>query len=73
MGGPLRSSSGMAEGVRTTLRRNAASHVDLAHSGSSAVAAMLADAADDPDKARQTCCTPCLHLQQLQPDIARSK
>lgn len=53
MGRPLHNGSGLAEGMRTTLRRNAGSHPDLAHSGGSGAAAMLADAADQPDKARQ--------------------
>ncbi|KAL3144163.1 hypothetical protein ABBQ32_003947 [Trebouxia sp. C0010 RCD-2024] len=54
MGRPLHNGSGLAEGIRSTLRRNAGSHPDLTHSGGSGAAAMLADAADQPDKARQS-------------------
>ena len=52
--GPLRSSSGMAEGLRPTLRKKSgALHLDLAHSGGSGLMGVLADAADHPEQARQ--------------------
>lgn len=48
----------MAEGVRPILRRNAASHPDLAHSGGSGMMGVLAEAADNPEQARHHCTTP---------------
>ena len=55
--GPLHHANSLLEGVRTTLRRNAASHPDLAHSGGSGSIAVPADPVDNAAKASSLHCT----------------
>ena len=53
VGGSIHHSNSLAEGVRNTLRRNAASHPDLVHSGGSGVVQPPTEPAEQLDKARQ--------------------
>lgn len=58
VGGSIHHSNSLAEGVRNTLRRNAASHPDLVRSGGSEVVQPPAESSEPAEKVRHVAVSP---------------